>query len=265
MLWRASELEGYEIAATNGAIGSVDDLLFDDTRWGIRWLVIDTGGWLGGRDVLLPPEALGRPSRDNRRLPVTLTRKQVEQSPALTTDRPVSRQTEADLYRHYGWTPYWENDLSQPLNWLSSGGPQSSGFLFPPGQDVHAAPATAGAKPAAAARPAGDPHLQSVHDVTGHAIHAADGDIGHVEDFLIEDGPWAIRYMVVDTRNWLPGRKVLISPHWIRAVDWPGRRVVLELDRAQVESSPEWDPAHDVSRDTEARLHRHYGQPVYWP
>src|SRR5579875_1517011 len=121
MLWRFTELDGYEIAATDGRVGHVDDLLFDEARWAVRWLVVDTGSWLAGRRVLLPPSALGRPDPIARRFPVTLTRQQVEDSPPLATDLPVSRQVEAALYQHYGWSPYWDGDLMPPLSYLSGG------------------------------------------------------------------------------------------------------------------------------------------------
>jgi hypothetical protein len=71
--------------------------------------------------------------------------------------------------------------------------------------------------------------------------------------------------MLVDTRNWLPGRKVLIAPQWITAVDWPERRVHVDLARHAVETSPEFDPTRPIARDYEDALHGHYGKPAYWP
>jgi len=65
-----------------------------------------------------------------------------------------------------------------------------------------------------------DPHLRSTRQVTGYHIHATDGELGHVEDFIVDDENWAVRFLVVDTRNWLPGKKVLLSPQWIERVEW---------------------------------------------
>jgi sporulation protein YlmC with PRC-barrel domain len=264
MLWRCSELDGYEIAATDGTIGQVDDLLFEEARWTVRWLVADTGSWLSGRRVLLPPSALGHPDHRARRFPVNLTRRQVEESPPLTSDLPVSRQFETALYQYYGWSPYWDGDLTPPLSYLAGG--VGGGYLFPPG--LHAperAPAEAAGDKPGMGEPAGDPMLRSVGDTTGHAISARDGDIGHVEDFLVDEEGWRIRYLVVDTRNWLPGRKVLVSPHWIRDIDWPEKRVHVDLTREAVKESPAYDPARPVERLYEEDLHRHYGRGGYWP
>lgn len=256
MLWRASEVDGYAVAAGDGEIGSVDDLLFDDARWTVRWLVAETGTWLSGRKVLLPAAALGRPDAASRRFPVSLTRRQVEDSPAVDADRPVSRQAEAAIYGHYGGTPYWSGGFEPSFGFLAGGGPVG-GFLLPPDEREPAA----GNKPGRG----GDPHLRSAGDTAGHAIRATDGDIGHVEDFLVDDADRAIRYMVVDTRNWLPGRRVLVSPRWIRDIDWAGKRVLVDLARQAVRDSPEYDPEIPVERRYEERLHAHYGRPGYWP
>lgn len=266
MLWRCSEIDGYEIAARDGTIGSVDDMLFDEVRWTVRWLVVDTGTWLSGRRVLLPPAALGHPDVGTQQFPVSLSRRRVETSPPFDSDRPVSRQLEAGLYDYYGWSPYWAADLMPPLGYHSGGA--GAGFLFPPDESGAAQVGSAGYKPGSGAtlpdEPSGDPELYSIGDTTGHAIRASDGDIGHVEDFLVDEDGWRVRYMVVDTRNWLPARTVLISPHWIGAVDWPERRVHVNLPRHAIETSPEFDPTSPVARDYEDALHGHYGKPAYW-
>ena len=107
MLRKISDLHGYAIAATDGALGTVSDFLFDDESWRVRWLVVDTGGWLSGRKVLLPPSALGHIDADGRRFSVRLSRAQVKDSPEIASDQPVSRQMESHVYDYYGWSPYW--------------------------------------------------------------------------------------------------------------------------------------------------------------
>jgi PRC-barrel domain len=114
------------------------------------------------------------------------------------------------------------------------------------------------------AREGGDPHLRSSAIVIGYHIAATDGEIGHVEDFLVDEATWAIRYMVVDTRNWWSGTKVLVSPGWVARVDWDASKVEVNMTREQIKNSPEYDPSGPVQRDYEARLHDHYGRPGYW-
>jgi hypothetical protein len=109
-----------------------------------------------------------------------------------------------------------------------------------------------------------DRHIRSVTEVTDYRIEARDGDIGHVEDFLVDDEDWAIRYMVVDTRNWWIGRKVLVAPQWIEAVRWRDRHVGVDLTRDQVKAAPDYDWTRPPARDYEERLHGSYGREGYW-
>jgi hypothetical protein len=110
----------------------------------------------------------------------------------------------------------------------------------------------------------GDPDLRSTHDVSGHHVEASDGEIGHVEDFLIDDETWAIRYLIVDTKDWLPGKKVLISPKWIERVSWSEKQVVVDLTREAIRQAPEYTDSPPLTRDQEIALHRHYNRPGYW-
>jgi hypothetical protein len=268
MLFKACSLFCYEIDGTDDAVGTLDDLLFDDRSWTGRWAVIDTGRWLPGRKVLLPPAALGAPDPERGRFAVALSREQVEKSPDADLDMPVSRQHEIALFAHYGWTPYW----SEPVDVVPGpmGLPVGGDVLFPADRELTAGPRTpaepefAGEKPGAGGRSFGDPHLQSVKDVTGCAIAALDGDIGEADDFLVEQDSWAVRYVIVDTGRWLPGKKVLVSPRWVLGIDWDGRRIHVDLTREAVKNSPKFDPEKTVERDYETRLHQYYDQPIYW-
>jgi hypothetical protein len=258
MLWRASSLEGHAIQATDGRIGSVSDLLFDDRDWTVRWLVVDTGTWLTGRKVLVPPSALGRPDDVSRELPVGLTRRQVEESPDIDTDAPVSRQHESDVYMHYGWTPYWMPTYVAPMAEATAARP---GHTSDSGAGAQTIASVEGGVPTAAE---GDPGLRSMHHVRGYHVGASDGDIGHVEELLVEDDTWAVRWLVIDTRNWWPGRFVLVSPRWAESISWPDRRIVVGCSRAQVESSPEFHADMTVDRQYEERLSDYYGKHPYW-
>jgi hypothetical protein len=260
MLYRTSDLIGCAIEATDGAIGHADDFLFDDAAWMLRWLVVDTGTWLPGRKILLAPQVLGRPDLALRRLPVGLTREKIEGSPDLATHPPIARHYEAELAAHYLWSPHWiGKKLGDRIAALPGRFRPSESQSREPGPEIRHQ--TAGAKPGLAEETR---HRRSVKEVVGYHIHATDGEIGHCEDFLAEEGSWAIRYMVVDTRNWWPGKKVVLLPCWITGIDWLGTRIAVSLTRAQVKSAPEFDPAIGIDRPYEERLHGHYGVEGYW-
>ena len=202
MLNKAKTLTGYKLNSRDGEIGKVKEFYFDDKYWTVRYLVADTGDWLTGRQVLISPYALGFVNKGEQTIVVDLTKKQIEDSPSLNTDKPVSRQFEESYYGYYRWPMYWTG----PYLW---------------GYDPHLERVREKWRQSAEREKAAwDPHLRSTHDVDGHHIQAADGEVGHVEDFIIDDETWAIRYLIVDTQNWWPGKKVLISPKWIEHVSW---------------------------------------------
>jgi hypothetical protein len=250
MLRNASSINGYAIAASDGKLGTINDFLFDDASWLIRWMVVDTGKWLSGRKVLLPPSVLGHLNPTREEFSVRLTMQQVKDSPDIASDRPVSRQVETDLYDYYGWSPYWGTGFYM-------GG---YGYM---GGPMIASPSPAAVrreeKLAEAQRDRDDPHLRSVDAVTGYNIHATDGEIGHVEDFLVEDADWSIHYLVVDTKNWWPAKKVLISPRSAREIDWSGKLVHLNVNRQKVKDSPVYDASVTIDRTYEKHFHNYYG------
>ena len=233
MLRSAVQTFGYRLQATDGDFGKVRDLLFDERLWTVRYLVADTGTWLPGRKVLIAPAALGQPDWKASRFPVSLTTEQIERSPAVDEDQPVSREHETALHRHYGWSLYW------------AAGPA----------------AMAEAPPAPAAL---DPHLRSLSELTGYRIEALDGKIGRIEDAVLDDRGFSLPYVVVDTRNWLSGRTVLVSPTWVREIRWGDHRVAIDLTREEIEGSPTYDPSTPLDRAYEQQLHDYYGRHPYW-
>jgi hypothetical protein len=253
MLQVASALKGSTLLVTDGQIGTVSDFLFDDRSWKIRWLVVDTGSWLTGRKVLLHASAIKRCDLDERVLRVDLTKMQVKDSPGLGEDQPVSRQDENNLYAYYGWDPIWDTGIM-------GGG----GIDFPGVMPIEAvAGADGGPGSAAGLEHCGDPHLRSIHSVTGYHVHATDGVIGHIQNFLLDDRTWDVRYLIVDTRNWWPGKEVLLAPYAITTINWLEREVRLGVAREKVRAGPAWTPVDQVDEVYERHLHQHYGWPGY--
>ncbi len=252
MLTNVKHLKGLVVRATDGEIGTVDQLYFDDETWGIRYLAVETGSWLDGRQVLISPFSVVDTDWRVRRLDVALTKKQVEGSPDINTDRPVSRQHEAAYLGYFGYPYYWGG----PFMW----GPE----LCPGGMPI-IPPAVAYEALADRIRSEStDSHLRSTQAVKGYQIEAADGEIGHVQGFVVDDEDWAIRYMEVATRDWWPGKKVLVSPAWIKRVSWTDSTVYVGLSRDAIQKGPEYDESAPITREYEDLLYDHYGRPPYW-
>jgi uncharacterized protein YrrD len=238
-------MKGYKLESLDGLIGKVSEFYFDDQHWTIRYLVADTGDWLMDRKVLISPYSLMSAHKEEHLLTINLTKKQIEDSPSLDTDKPVSRQFEESYYAYYGWPMYW----SGPYMW----GPYPFIVRDP----------SKWKKPAQNEK-AWDPHLRSTREVTGYHIQAKDGEIGHVDDFIVDDETWAIRYLIVDTKNWWPGKKILVSQRWIERVSWGESKVFVNLSREAVKRSPEYTESSMLDRDYETSLHQHYEREGYW-
>jgi hypothetical protein len=232
MLRRVSQLRGVAVDATDGEIGHVEDVYFEDQHWTVRNVAVRTGGWLDGRRVLIPPIALRGIDWRRHRLAVALDRGTVGGSPQIGIDRRISHGDEWTLLRYYGF----------PYEW--GGEP----------------PRRASTARAARRRP-DDPHLRSARETIGYAIEAQDGHIGHLDDYLIDENLRNLRYLIVATRDWWPGRKVLIAPDWVEWVSSVHADIHVDVVREAVRRAPEYDPSRPIDRDLERRLHEAHARP----
>jgi hypothetical protein len=251
MLTNTSRLNGLAVQATDGEVGTVDQFYFDDETWAIRYLIVDTGGWLKGRHVLISPMSVTNTKWQAKELCLGLTKKQVLNSPDINTHLPVSRQREAEYLEYYGYPNYWNG----PYLW----GPA----IYPAGMALSETDPGEAMFDGTPAEPLNS-HLRSSHAVTGYDLAAANGSIGRVEGFLMDDKAWVIRYLEVSTRKWRPGKKVLVSPAWVMRVSWTHSKVYLGLSRQAITNCPKYDDSVQITREYENRLFHHYGQPPYW-
>lgn len=207
MLRTSSELIRYDVEASDGMIGHVEDLLFDDQSWEIRSIVVDTGSLLEPHRVVIDPANVSELKSPEETLALTLSKREVETAPRIEQTPPVSRQSEGRGY---------------------------------------------------------DPHLRSTNETCTYTIAASDTSLGKVHGFMIEMSTWTIRYLIVDTGEWLLGRLVLLGPHAIHSIDWPGQTMRALVTADAIRHSPVYDERSELSRDYEAFLHDYYGWPHYW-
>ncbi|MFT7030674.1 MAG: hypothetical protein ACJA2C_002072 [Marinoscillum sp.] len=240
-------LIGFTLSATDGEIGKVIEFYFDDETWTIRYLIVDTGNWLSGRVVLISPEALLEPDWENKTFPINLTQEQIKHSPDIDTDQPVSRQEEIKLHAYYPWIAYWGSGFYGNGALSSGTDPLAVGIPIDDFQEV----LTKREEDA-------DHHLRSTDKVTNYKISATDGEIGNVEDFLMDDANWKIYFMLVDVGHWFSEKKVLLSPDLITEINWETGSVTVRSTVAHVKNSPEYDPAQETTEVYALALHNHY-------
>lgn len=235
---QSNSISGDEARAVDGKLGPVTDVFFDDSAWTVRYLVVYVEGGLDGYETLITPGAISGADRQAGSLRVETNSERVGQTPRLKANLPVAAQQEVAYYEYLGLAPYWTEDPVAPL-------PEAA----PEGV---AGPAT------------GDPHLRSAQEVAGYDIETADDSVGHVEDLLLDDESWKIRYLVVDTRDWLPAKKVLLPLSGISEIEWALEKVSTSVGAQEIKDAPAWDPKAPLDRDSEIRLHEHFGQTPYW-
>jgi len=236
MLQVAKDLERLKITTKDGEIGYTFDFLFDDSKWIIRYLVVDTGNWLTGRKILISPHSISEVNLNNKSLKIDLTKDQIENSPNISEKKPVSRQNEKVIVNYYGWPIYWSvNPSFETIGIITEGESEKNNS---------------------------DPHLRSMREVRDYNIQATDGDAGHIDSFILDDKNWIIKYLILDTRkwlHWLPGGKfVLISPGWIDKIEWSESTAYLELDQYAIEQSPDYDPSIEIDERYENKLYDCY-------
>lgn len=243
MMWKANDLKQFSLQAQDGEIGDVTDLYFSDDTWIMRYLVVATGGWLNQREVLVSPLAFDLPLNPPAKvIPVRITREQVRNAPPVDTEQPVSRHYETRYYDHFGWPYYWV------------GGAGWGAFVAP--GDL----ARASSKRLHEVETPENPHLRSANEVEGYRFEGKDGKLGHVEDLIVSDDDWSIRYIDIDTRDWWPGgKKVLLATDWVRDVSWAERKLEADVRRDAVKSAPEYDESAPITEDYEESLTKHYG------
>lgn len=208
MYTTVTELQRCTVSGVDGDAGTVSDVLFDDARWRVRYVVAATGRWLHHHRVLLPPATLGRLHPEVHSLDVSLTNDEIAHGQPIDADPPVSARMEHQLRDVIALASCWVAGFGEPC-------------IVPPAMLL------ATAKPSAAE----DPHLRSASRVLGHHVMSEDGVVGSVEDFVIDNDGWSVRDLVVQTGGWLHHRNVLVSPRWVRQISWAMRTVRIELLR----------------------------------
>ena len=246
MLRKTRDLKGARLGARDGEIGHLNDFYFDDARWTVRYLLVDTGKWLPSTKVLISPlKAKTIHFAAHKVIEVDLDKEQIRHSPSVEEHKPVSQQFQDKIPTQLLWPDYWVG----PLIWE------------PANVQRGVIPEVGHAEPLADNE---ESHLQSAEAVSGYAIQALDHHFGHVEQFIVDDESWDIRYLVVDLRNWLPGKRTLLAPQWVASVNWLEARVYIDFDRATIQRSPAYDPILPISREYESRLFDHYNRKPYW-
>ncbi len=252
----AKNITNLPIEAKDGSIGQLKDCLFDDQHWTLRYFVADTGKWLPGRKVLLSPLHFDEPESGivpiiNDRLPVSLTKEQIKNSPPIEDNMPVSRQYEVEFARYYQHNAYWNG----PYFWGISHIPQYRATFDTSTEERFESEVAHKERVQEIEKSS----LRSINEVIGYKINAQDDEFGHIHDFLIDEDYWRIHYLIVDSKKWLPSQKYLIDIDWIKSFDWANQTATVGLTKKMIQEAPEFDSTLPLEDHYIDRLYDHYG------
>jgi len=240
-----------KVVGTDAPLGRIDDLLFDDNSWGLRYLVIDTRSWLPGRKVVLTPAELTDTAWLAKEIKVDRTRQEIEDSPPLEEHEPVSQQRESQLADYFDWPRLW-------------GTSDALGTETPMG--VGSEVAEAGSKASReefSPEGRGDPHLRSCTHLKGYEVVAKDGELGAIQNLIIDTEGWRIDQLVVavDDSKWLTNTLRSFEPESVDKIDWEQRHLALDLTLKAIELRPEFNSNEPVNRVYEQQSYDYFGRP----
>ncbi len=285
MLIKSKTIRSYKLKGVDGEVGGIKDLYFDDKYWTVRYLIANTGNWLNTRKVLISPYFLNNMDHDSELINVDLTKDQIEKSPSIDQDKPVSRQYELTYHNYYGSPLYWTGPYLWGVDpyitrdrekWPGMRDRSAGSFGSETGatrtnlgesgvQDTNTGLTNSGNRVSTNSDNSWDANLRSIDEVNGYKIHASDEDkIGHVDDFIIDEDTWTIRYLIINTGNLFTGKKVLVSPEWIERISWDDSKVYINLSKESIKQSPEYSDEIELTRDYESSLYGHYKKTPYW-
>jgi uncharacterized protein YrrD len=235
---------GLSLQAKNGEIGNVDDVYFDDKDWTLRYFVTDNSNFLPGRRVLISPASITEIDFERNIIPVSLSKKEIELSPVVRQGLLPSRETEMELKSYYNWPVYW-----------------GSSYLIGAGDLREDQASMRGSKEEIEI----DPDLKSCNEVIGFSIESKNRTIGYLHDYVFDAESWEIRYLVVDTKNWLLNdKKILLAIDWIEKFDWDKSVFITDLKSKDIRESPAYKPGEKINREYESKLFDHYDRSKYW-
>ncbi|WP_141734063.1 hypothetical protein [Oligoflexus tunisiensis] len=261
MLYSTHAITKVKLRASDGAYGDIKDVYFDDISWVIRYFVVDIGTWRADRLVLISPEALTHYSEDDKAFHTKLTRQQIADSPPSDSEKTVSRQHEERLSQYYGWSPYWTTPLgAYPWPGIYSYPPYGEESAGRDRWQNDSLPPTVGKELQARIDQDKDQdvHLRSFNEVRKYGLRATDGDLGILEDLLIEPESWRVTHVIADARRWWPGGEVVIDRGLVQNIDWYDQKIEVAMTRDEVKNAPPYDRDQGITESYQMALSHYY-------
>lgn len=234
-------------------IGEVKDFYFDDETWTVRYMIVSSEKG----DILISTFSVREFDRLSKSLKSNLSAKKVISAPRADLVRPVSKLEEERLANYYGWPMYWVwggatsgVGMYPPEAISSANTPEINEYYQKQYQELQAKIEKS--------------TLRSYKEIIHYGIDTGNEKFGQVEDLLVDDDTFKIRYVVIDTIRFFPSKNVLVASEWIEDVSWDERVFRTNLSKESIKKSPSYEKSHSPDRNFEEKLHANYGLSGYW-
>jgi len=258
MLRKLKNLEGFNVHGRDEDLGKVKDFYFDQHLFVLRYIVVDTGSWLKKEKTLISTEAFEKINYSAKEILVDLSSADLEEAPSLDKNKPVSKMMEKRVVKHFDWPIYWSSPHP------SDGPPIQAGTIMR--EKLFDSEKLLDEEKQMKEEEI-ESNLRSFNEVRGYHIQAEDKEFGHLEDIFVDEENWVIRYLLIDTRNILPGKDVLIAPEWLQNISWNQEKIFVSKSKEEIKNAPEYKEEKGdylVDRRYEEKLYNHYGEIKYW-
>jgi hypothetical protein len=246
MLMKTAILKEYMVELSNEIRGAIFEMFFDDLFWNIQYLLLTSEDLEKDKIAIISHLALGSPDDKSKTIPIDSKQGSREVKEKSTVLKAKKAAESID--------PIQIIELPEKFSTTNSINKKETKdhiITILKNENANYLP-TAN-------------HLRGHNEVLGYNIKAKDGDlIGHVDNFILECDTWKLRYLIVDTRNWLAeGKKILLSPAWIEKINWSGNLVAVDLNKDSIIKSPTYDPDKPLDNHFEIQLYKYYGRHHY--
>ena len=279
---KSNTLLEYTLFGFDGYIGQCTDIYFDDQEWMVRYFVTKISDETSGVVTLISPLAIGKLDEERKEIMVALDSEKIKNSPAIDTNLPISRQYEIALRRYYEWPIYWGNKsfldlppvkgMEEPVVPLDEvGRPVEGRFDVPVSEEMLTDTSEEGIPEepdeedlleTEFGRSEEDiqfsPQLRSILELQGYRIQTSDADKSTLEQVIIDETDWTIRYLIVNLRNSHENERILLTLHWIQDIDWASSRIFVSLNQEHMEGAPRYSPDQKISLEYEKRVFGYY-------
>lgn len=265
MLISLKQLTDFELYSVDGKAGRINDTLFDRKDWSLKYIV-DKSSKLLSREIAVSYEAIAEINWQARKVYLRYSQEQIRQSPSVKAkkslnDPPKAFRRQPVQVFHYDWVMNREETYNNEFTGTQE---EAGSAVISDSGDYTNHSGTGGARYVVQDEEYGTPVLQSTDKAIGLKISTKTGDLGVVEDFIVDDSNWLIQFMIIATQKNLRGKRILVAPEAISWINWKQKHITVDLDKEKLAGCPNFNLLFPLVNDSKKMLYEQYECLQFW-